>query len=322
MIPGTRRYWLLVALASVSATWVLPLVASAPRDAGSRGALSATNQADQAATAQERFWIAARYDATQFVTYFEPVHFGTLPTRDNQLVQPRTPDFFGPRPIATADLERVRPVAGEPFKIGGRYDVLAADGGVVPMVLTSLVKFHTDEGIGNDSYIGALGRVAPPDLTKLRGNYVVVRRPDSPVLARGSRAGLTEGPVASAVAAKLLAIVGGTRVIAAQPFTTAGGDARQFVLASVGTGRDCRTRLTWLTGQPESRILGTEDRPYCGSALYAGLRLRAVIDMGYGRTGLVVVLQSAGSREVKLVEYQDGLKLEEMRVWQTISVGD
>jgi len=81
-------------------------------------------------------------------------------------------------------------------------------------------------------------------------------------------------------------------------------------------------RLTWLTGQPESRTLGTEDRPYCGSALYAGLRLRAVIDMGYGRTGLVVVLQSAGSREVKLVEYQDGLKLEEMRVWQTISVGD
>ena len=271
---------------------------------------------------QERFWIAARYDATQFVTYFEPVHFGTLPTRDNQLVQPRTPDFFGPRPIAQADLERVRPVAGEPFKVGGRYDVLTADGGTVPMVLTSLVKFHTDEGIGNDSYIGALGRVAAPDLAKLRSNYVVVRRPDGPDPARGSRAGLTEGTVPSAVAAKLLALVGGTKVIAAQPFTTAGGDGRQFVLATVGTGRDCRTRLTWLTGQPESRVVGTEDLPFCGSTLYAGLRLRAVVDMGYGRTGLVVVLQSEGGREVKLVEYRDGLKLGEMRVWQTISVGD
>ena len=283
---------------------------------------SHTDQAARAATAQERFWIAARYDATQFVTYFEPVHFGTLPTRDNQLVQPRTPDFFGPRPIATADLERVRPVTGEPFKIGGRYDVLAADGGTVPMVLTSLVKFHTDEGVGNDSYIGALGRVAAPDLARLRGNYVVIRRPDSPDAARGSRAILTEGPVPSGVTAKLLAIVGGTRVIAAQSFTTAGGETRQFVVATVGTGRECRTRLTWLTGQPESRVLAVEDRPFCGGTLYAGLRLRAVVDMGSGRTGLVVVLQGSGGREVKLVEYQDGLKLEEMRVWQTISVGD
>jgi len=300
----TRRDWLLVAFATATAVWVLPVMASAARGP------------------QERFWIAARFDATQFVTYFEPVHFGTLPTRDNQLVQPRTPDFFGPRPIAAADLERVRPAAGEPFRIGGRYDVLAADGGTVSMVLTSLVKFHTDEGIGNDSYIGALGRVAAPDLAKLRSNYVVIRRPDSPGPARGSRAGLTEGPVPSTAAARLLAIVGGTKVIAAQPFTTAGGDARQFVLATVGTGRECRTRLTWLTGQPDSRVLGSEDLPFCGSTLYAGLRLRAVVDMGYGRTGLVVVLQSAGGKEVKLVEYGDGLKLEEMRVWQTISDRD
>jgi hypothetical protein len=190
------------------------------------------------------------------------------------------------------------------------------------MVLTSLVKFHTDEGVGNDSYIGALGRVAAPDLAKLRGNYVVIRRPDSPDPARGSRAGLTEGPVPSAVFPKLLAIVGGTKVIAAQSFTTAGGEARQFVLATVGTGRECRTRLTWMTGQPESRVLGTEDRPFCGSTLYAGLRLRAVVDMGNGRTGLIVVLQASWGRVVKLVEYRDGLTLEEMRVWQTISVGD
>ena len=289
--------------------WVLPFRADAAR-------------APRTAAAQERFWIAARYDATQFVTYFEPVHFGTLPTRDNQLVQPRTPDFFGPRPMAAADLERVRPVTGEPFRIGSRYDVLAADGGVVPMVLTSLVKFHTDEGIGNDSYIGALGRVAPPDMARLRGNYVVIRRPDSPDPARGSRAALTEGLVPSAVAARLLTIVGGTRVIAAHQFTTAGGDARQFVATTAGTGRECRTRLAWLTGQPEYRVLSTEDLPFCGSTRYAGLRLRAIIDMGLGRTGLVVVWQGGASKSVKLVEYRDGLKLEEMHVWQTISVGD
>jgi hypothetical protein len=44
--------------------------------------------------------------------------------------------------------------------------------------------------------------------------------------------------------------------------------------------------------------------------------------MGNGRTGLIVVLQASGGRVVKLVEYRDGLTLEEMRVWQTISVGD
>ena len=159
--------------------WYFIIVGIVMAAAGPHRALSATDQVAGMVTAQERFWIAARYDATQFVTYFEPVHFGTLPTRDNQLVQPRTPDFFGPRPIAADDLERVRPVAGEPFKVGGRYDVLAADGGAVPMVLTSLVKFHTDEGVGNDSYIGALGRVAAPDL----GETPVTRMSSGPWLA-------------------------------------------------------------------------------------------------------------------------------------------
>ena len=271
----------------------------------------------------ERFWIAARYDATQLVTYFETVKFGTPPTRDNQFVQPRTPDFFGPRPIVTDELDRVRPAAGEPFKTGSRYEVLTADGRSVAMTLTSFVKFHTDESIGNQSYIGALGRVATPDLAKLRGNYFVVRRPDSSATVRGTRAGLTEGPIPTrATTAKLLAIVGGDRLVAAQSFTTAAGDARQLVIATAGSGRACRTRIVWLTGSSESRVLGSEEMEFCGGTAYEGLRLRAAVDMGRGRTGLVIVLSGSAGRTVMLVEYQDGAKLEDMRIWQSIGVGD
>ena len=310
------RDWVLLGLTVVVAAWPL---AGAPHGVASTGIEDARSRQGT----PERFWIAARYDATQLVAYFEAVHFGTLPTRDNQFVQSRTPDFFGPRPIAEAELERVRPAAGEPFRIGDRYDVLTADGGAVPMTLTSFVKFHTDEGVGNDSYIGALGRITTPDLAKLRGNYFVVRRRDGPTMVRGSRAGLTEARVPPAgLTPKLLEIVGAAKLIAAQPFTTAAGEARQLIIAGVGAGPECRTRVAWLTGQPESRVVGTEDRPFCGSTLYAGLRLRAVIDMGNGRTGLVIVLSGAGGRAVKLVEYVDGSKLADMRVWQTLSVGD
>lgn len=303
-----------VALAIALAAWQLPFVARAGASAGLGRSPSQQGK-------PERFWIAARYDATQLVTYFEAVQFGTLPTRDNQFVQPRTPDFFGPRPIAAAELERVRPRAGEPFRIGDRYEVLTADGSVVSMILSSFVKFHSDEAVGNDSYIGALGRVAAADLPKLRGNYFVVRHPDSPAIIRGSRAGLTDGSLPPAVSSKLLGIVGGRRLIAAQAFTTAAGDARQLVIASVGTGQECRTRVSWLTGQPEFRVLGTEEMPSCGSPLYAGIRLRAAVDMGSVRTGLVLVLSGEGGHEVRLVEYVDGAKLADMRVWQTVRVG-
>jgi hypothetical protein len=64
----------------------------------------------------------------------------------------------------------------EQFAVGGKYDLLfGGDRATAGITLTALVGCETDEGVGNDSFLGALGSVEELAFSRDR-NYYVVRR--------------------------------------------------------------------------------------------------------------------------------------------------
>lgn len=109
--------------------------------------------------APERFWIAGRYDGSRVIVYFDTVKFGgTIPADAGKIPDPVAEGFFSPQALSeryVASFQRGQ--AAERFKVGDRYDLMMDNGVVGTFTLTSLVGFESDEGSGNDSYIGALG---------------------------------------------------------------------------------------------------------------------------------------------------------------------
>ena len=222
------------------------------------------------------------------------------------------------------------------------------DGGrVVSLSLTALVGFNSDEFVGNDSYIGALGRVESDDLPLLSADYYVVRRhaaspgPGAPAMTRRSgSARLRTTPVAPRMTAEMASMVAergrdnamaaarppagraAVRIKRAQAFTTAGGDLRYFVVAESGAGRACTTTRAWLAGAPALHVLAADETGYCAGTLAGGTRLLNVVDLGGGRTGLIVSLQGGDGMALELVEYQDGADLPHMRRWHAVRFGE
>ena len=109
----------------------------------------------------ERFWLAGRYDGNRVVVYFDAVKFeGTMSSNARKIADPMATAFFNPVELAASYIARFqkKPNA-EHFGIGDRYDLLLGNGTIATIKLTTLVGCETDEQVGNDSFIGALGTV-------------------------------------------------------------------------------------------------------------------------------------------------------------------
>jgi hypothetical protein len=109
----------------------------------------------------ERFWLAGRYDWNRIVVYFDAVHFGgTVPSEAEKIPCPVQVGVFCPVKLPLSYIAQFQQSPGaEHFSVGDKYDLLLDSGSVVTVTLTTLVGFESDEGVGNDSFIGALATV-------------------------------------------------------------------------------------------------------------------------------------------------------------------
>ena len=132
--------------------------------------------------------------------------------------------------------------------------------------------------------------------------------------------------MASLLGARLKAGVRGSApisIVRTQSFTTTRGDLRHFVVGQSGSGKACSTIVAWLAAAPVLRVIAAEKIvDGCEGTLAEGTTLLNVVDLGAGRTGLIVQLSGGDGAALELVEYRDGVNLAHMRTWQTISFGE
>ena len=130
----------------------------------------------------ERFWLAGRYDGDRVVVYFDALKFkGAMLSKSSKISRPVADAFFEPVELPAsyiADFQKTPNV--EHFAIGDRYDLLLGNGIVATIKLTTLIGCETDEEVGNDSFIGALGTIEKNDFLVFTQGYYAVRRHQEP----------------------------------------------------------------------------------------------------------------------------------------------
>ena len=114
-----------------------------------------------------------------------------------------------------------------------------------------------------------------------------------------------------------------------QPLYLANGALRYYVRAEwrnrTAGLRDVPYRLgAWIVPGPVPRILAAEHPTSAGVYGFeqALPNLLNVVDLGHGRTGLIVHIAGLDSNELTLYEYRDRASLSEMRVLHSIGVGE
>jgi hypothetical protein len=304
----------------------------------------------------EGFWLAGRYDGSRVVVYFDAVKFeGTMSSNSRKIANPVATAFFTPVDLPASYIARFQktPIA-EHFAIGDRYDLLLGNGTIATIELTSLIGCETDEQVGNDSYIGALGTVEKDEAIVFTKDYYALRRHKEPQSNEAKPkttaeyhkfAGLRDQPVRFDIETRIAEIlnlrmkteatdrerrVAGnvSPAIKVQPFQVADGSLRYYVRAEWKSGREPKytpsyVLAAWMTPLPTLHILAVEKRtsPYDG--IENGLPdLRNVVDLGGGRTGIIVDIKGLDSTELRLAEYHDGADIKGMRAMQSIGTGE
>jgi hypothetical protein len=294
----------------------------------------------------ERIWIAGRYDQNRIVVYFATAHFnGTTPPSARKIAVPRADGFFDPVSLSPSDVERFRTdTAAEHFAIGDRYDLVLDKGHVATVTLTSLIGFMSDEQVGNDSYVGALGTVSREDMRAFTKDYYVLRPHGAPARDRALRGGLVSDAASASVDSAIGQLIrerlsADTNVARrdgkALPFTFLGatvltlvdGSQRYYARALFGSTDDgpCTNVEAWVAAEPGERgrrILATAAHG-CQDDMPKDLpELLNAVDLGDGRAALIVNWPGTDGRSLLLYEYRDGATLAEMRVLQSISVAE
>lgn len=297
----------------------------------------------------ERFWLAGRYDGNRVVIFFDAVQFeGTMAPVERIIAPPAVDNFFEPVGLPTSYIERFQKEPDkEKFKLGDRYDLLDGGGLIGTVKLTTLIGCETDEGVGNDSFIGALGTVEKGSLFLTRGYYVVKRHPGaiSESLKSKVHIGLFDSPVGLDLETEIAALLTqqmklyaadsekaaikdappGMRV---QAFRIADGSMRYYAQAEWKRGMDPEIVpmyiiAAWLKAEPKPQILAVEKpRPSVDVGPGYVPKLLNVIDLEAGRTGVILDLLYGETTELKLAKYQDGATAASMPILQSISAGE
>lgn len=300
----------------------------------------------------ERFWVAGRYDGNRVIVYFDAVEFnGTLPKGAAPLAPAVVEGFFDPVEITASYINSLgRGPDSERFSIGDRYDLLLGNGDAATVTLTTLVGCETDEGVGNDSFIGALATInGKYELPATGGYYAVRRRSAVPKVAgmstrkMGTRfSELIESPAPFDVESRVMSLLnervktivtdnerqtisGRSPELSVQSFRLADGSVRYYARAiwmpeRISPKTPPFAAGAWLVASPETRILAMEPDTVGYTDLLPALR--NVVDLGNDRTGLIVSISRGESVSLDLVDYRDGRRVDQMRKWQSISFGE
>ncbi len=111
-----------------------------------------------AQTQPDRVWLAGRCDGNRLVVYFDVVQFnGTIPPDAEKLVCPIAVGFFCPVKLPASYIAQFQKGPNmEHFALRDKYDVVQDGNSILTVTVTTLIGFESDEGLGNDSFIGAL----------------------------------------------------------------------------------------------------------------------------------------------------------------------
>ncbi len=304
----------------------------------------------------ERFWLAGRYDGNRVVVYFDAVKFGgTIPSTSRKIAPPIADGFFDPVVLSANYAIKFQKESGsDDFAVGDRYDLLLEEGKIATIKITTLVGCETDEGVGNDSFIGALGTVQDKaDLMFFAKNHYAVRRHKEPQ-AGGSKpkveprilhAGLGDGAVRFDIQTQIASLLNERLRTEAddnvrseaekippafevQPFTVANGSLRYYVRAEWRSGKEPNGNSTyalaaWITPLPTPHILAVETFPFPSEIGWGCLPgLLNVVDLGDGRTGIITQIICGDGRSLSLLEYRDGADRAHMVELQSIGFAE
>jgi hypothetical protein len=300
----------------------------------------------------QRFWLAGRYDRNRVVVYFDAVKFnGTIPTTGMKLTPVATLFFDAVEVPASFIASFQKGPASERFSLGGHYDLVLEENHIATVALTTFVGCETDEPVGNDSYVGALATLNDKDIPYFRKDYYVLRRHVEKKSDVGSITriptvwtGLENEPVEFGVQSRAVALLTEqmnkfatdiqrrraertSPVFQMQAFRTADGALRYYARAEWKPEKDLdKTSYAlgaWISPLPELHILATENRASGYEPFdYVLPNLINVVDLGNGKTGMIISKGGDDSIELDLVEYQDGTDLKHMRMLQSIGTGE
>jgi hypothetical protein len=305
----------------------------------------------------DRFWLAGRYDGNRVIVYFDAVKFnGTLPTSARKLAPPLAERFFDPVELPASYIAQFQKKRGaEHFMLGGKYDLLLDYGKIATVTLTTLVGTETDEQVGNDSFIGAMATLDDEDVLYLRESHYALRRHQEPPASGSGPAtktqtvfpGLQDEPLRFDIQTRIVALLnsiikgptsgsdqcqveGISPTFAVQAFRVADGSLRYYAKAAWSTGEQhTESEKTicalgaWISPLPELHILAVEKRtsPYDGLASVLPDLLN-VVDLGLGKTGIIIGISGEDGGSLDLVEYHDGMNLSQMLTLQSIGAGE
>jgi hypothetical protein len=304
-----------------------------------------------AQTQPKRFWLAGRYDWNRVLIYFDAVQFGdAFPTDAEKIPCPIQVGMFCPVKLVAGAIEKFQnEPSAERFALGDKFDLFVDGNSIATVTLTTLVGFQSDEGVGNDSYIGALGTIeeSKQDWLYFTKTYLAARRHQTPKQQEHDRgelrmvfATLLEEPVEFAVQTKIVDLLQNRMNIlvsaakrhevasispsfTVQQFRLADGSLRYYARAAWNSGngengKSIAALGAWIAPSPMLHVLAEEPRD---AAAYLP-ELLNVIDLRDGKTAIVVRECGNDSGSVSLVEYRDGVNLKQMRTLQEISAGE
>jgi len=300
----------------------------------------------------QRFWLAGRYDRNRVVVYFEAVKFKrTLPTTGKKLT-PVATLFFDPVEVPASFIASFQKgPASEHFRLGDHYDLILEENPIATVALTSFVGCETDEGVGNDSYAGALATLDDKDLPYFQKDYYVLRRhvekqsdvePITSIPTVWTR--LENEPVGFGIQSRAVALLTAqmnkfatgiqrpraestSPVFQMQAFRAADGALRYYARAEWKPEKDLGQTSyalgAWISPSPALHILAIEKRVSGYEPFdYVLPNLINVVDLRNGKTGIIVSKGGDDSIELDLVEYLDGADLKHMRMLQSIGTGE
>ncbi len=298
-----------------------------------------------AQTSKPRFWLAGRYDGDRIIVFFDAVKFkGTVPRSARPLPIPATFGFLFQSELPTSYVAQFTRQAGvERFSAGDQYDLLLGDGRVATATITTPVGYVSDDEEDDPSYLGALAKVdGATTLLGTQGYYVLERHDSSADVlhAPGKAARLVEEPVRFDVQTQIAALLTERANIAAtaeerrqikslaltlavQAFRLADGELRYYARAEWSASdrpgaAPVLALAAWIVPHPKLHIAAVEGitSPYDFPDDLPNLL--NVIDLGGGKTGIIADITGPGDNTLGLWEYQDGVDLNHMHLFQSL----
>jgi hypothetical protein len=113
-----------------------------------------------------------------------------------------------------------------------------------------------------------------------------------------------------------------------QSFQVADGSLRYYVRAQWDSGKDPTgfsnyLLAAWVRPLPELRILAVEKRGSSYGDINDGVPdLLNVVGLENSKTGIILNIRGEDNSDLKLVDYQDGIDAQKMRVIQSIGAGE